>query len=219
MLVLGEHEVVRRSFTQIEALKDPAQLAERWQKLADGLEVHASAEETIFYPELLQGVDHAQDDTEHAGHDHNQIRDAVRGVDSHPVGAASGGGVPAGARGDRRPPRGGGTEMLPPFRDGIGADKRNELGLRWLEFHEQHDRANGLSGQTKTPRPTSPSTPAQGQPARPPRPGRKPGVDVLARGATGSPPCAAGAVPRRTVRPASGTPGPHGPVPVFPLPR
>jgi len=40
-------------------------------------------------------------------------------------------------------------EMLPPFRDGIEADKRNELGMRWLEFHEQHDRAKGLSGQTK----------------------------------------------------------------------
>jgi len=88
VLVLGEHEVFRRSFTQIEALEDPAQLAQRWQELADGLEVHASAEETIFYPELLQGVDHAQDDTEHAVHDHNEIR-----------------GVPAGARGDRRPPR------------------------------------------------------------------------------------------------------------------
>ena len=48
MLVLGEHEVFRRSFTQIEAPGDPAQLAERWQKLADGLEVHASAKETIF---------------------------------------------------------------------------------------------------------------------------------------------------------------------------
>ncbi len=79
VLVLGEHEVFRRSFTQIEALEDRAQLAKRWQELADGLEVHASAEETIFYPELLQGVDHAQDDTEHAVHDHNEIRDAVRG--------------------------------------------------------------------------------------------------------------------------------------------
>ncbi len=42
-------------------------------------------------------------------------------------------------------------EMLPPFRDGIGADKRTELGMRWLELHEQHDRAKGLSGQTKDP--------------------------------------------------------------------
>jgi len=48
VLVPGEHEVFRRSLTQIEAPGDPAQLAERWQKLADGLEVHASAKETIF---------------------------------------------------------------------------------------------------------------------------------------------------------------------------
>jgi len=152
VLVLGEHEVFRRSFNQIEALEDPAQLAQRWQELADGLEVHASAEETIFYPELLQGVEHAQDDTEHAVHDHTEIRDAVRGVDTHPVGAdqwwvafRQARAVTADHLDEEE------REMLPPFRDGLGADKRHELGMRWLEFHEQHDRAKGLSGQPKDP--------------------------------------------------------------------
>jgi iron-sulfur cluster repair protein YtfE (RIC family) len=152
VLVLGEHEVFRRSFTQIEALEDPAQLAQRWQELADGLEVHASAEETIFYPELLQSVEHAQDDTEHAVHDHNEIRDAVRGVDTHPVGADQWWAAFRQARevtADHLDEEE--REMLPAFRDGVGADKRHELGMRWLEFHEQHDRAKGLSGQTKDP--------------------------------------------------------------------
>jgi len=114
--------------------------------------VHASAEETIFYLGLLQGVDHAQDDTEHAVHDHNQIRDAVRGVHAHPVGADQWCAAFRQARAvtadhlDEQE-----REMLPPFRDGIGADKRDALGMRWLEFHEQHDRAKGLSGQTKDP--------------------------------------------------------------------
>jgi len=152
VLVLGEHEVFRRSFTQIEALEDPAQLAKRWQELADGLEVHASAEETIFYPELLQGVDHAQDDTAHAVHDHNEIRDAVSEVDAHPVGADTWWAAFRHARqvtADHLDEEE--RDMLPPFRDGVRADKRNELGMRWLEFHEQHDRAKGLSGRTKDP--------------------------------------------------------------------
>jgi len=114
--------------------------------------VHASAEETIFYLGLLQGVDRAQDDTEHAVHDHNQIRDAVRGVDAHPVGADQWWAAFRQARAvtadhlDEQE-----REMLPPFRDGIEADKRTALGIRWLELHEQHDRAKGLSGQTKDP--------------------------------------------------------------------
>jgi len=216
VLVLGEHEVFRRSLTQIEAPEDPAQLAERWRQLADGLEVHASAEETIFYPELLQGVDHAQDDTQHAVHDHNQIRDAVRGVHSHPVGADQWWAAFRQARAvtadhlDEEE-----REMLPPFRDGIGADKRNELGIRWRSCTSS---TTGPKAYPARPKPRGLRCPARlnkgdqrGQHA--------PGVDVLVQGATGSPPCAAGAVPRRTVRPASGTPGPHGPVPVFALPR
>jgi len=114
--------------------------------------VHASAEESILYPGLLQGVDRAQDDPEHAVHDHNQIRDAVRGVDAHPVGADQWWAAFRQARAvtadhlDEQE-----REMLPPFRDGIEADKRTALRMRWLEFHEQHDRAKGLSGQTKDP--------------------------------------------------------------------
>ena len=33
---------------------DPAQVRERWQDLADQLEVHASGEEEIFYPALKE---------------------------------------------------------------------------------------------------------------------------------------------------------------------
>jgi len=88
VLVLDEHEVFRRSFTQIEAPGDPAQLAERWQNSPTAS--RCTPRRRFFYPELPQGVDHAQDDTEHAVHHHNQIRDAVRRVDTHPVGADQG---------------------------------------------------------------------------------------------------------------------------------
>src|SRR5215469_12853538 len=57
------------------------------------LEVHAAAEEAIFYPELLKvgiaarrkaGV---EDETLDAIHDHNEIRDAVAEVARHAVGS------------------------------------------------------------------------------------------------------------------------------------
>jgi hypothetical protein len=63
-----------------------------WGRLATFLELHAAAEEEVFYPALLQvglaahraaGV---EDETVDAIHDHNDIRDAVAEVARHQVG-------------------------------------------------------------------------------------------------------------------------------------
>ena len=35
--------------------------------------------------------------------------------------------------------------MLRPFQDEVDEQKRTDLGMRWLKFHEDHDRARGLS--------------------------------------------------------------------------
>lgn len=152
VLIQSEHEAFRRSFTEIEQLTDPGDLGPRWQELADQLEVHASAEEVIFYPELLQEVDEVEGDTEHAVHDHNEIRDAVRTVGGHEVGTdawweafRTAREVTADHLGEEE------RDILPPFRDGVDSVKRNELGMRWLEFHETHDRADGLSGDDVDP--------------------------------------------------------------------
>jgi hypothetical protein len=152
VLILSEHEAFRRSFTEIEALTAADEVRERWQELADQLEVHASGEEEIFYPELLQEVDDSSDDTEHAVHDHNEIRDAVRAVDAEELVSdawweafRTAREVTADHLGEEE------RDMLASFRDSVDADKRNELGMRWLQFHEEHDRAAGLSGDDKDP--------------------------------------------------------------------
>jgi hypothetical protein len=152
VLVLSEHETFRRSFTEIEQLTEADQLRERWSELSDQLEVHASAEEAIFYPELLQDVDDVEGETEHAVHDHNEIREACRAVDEHEVGSdpwweafRSAREVTADHLDEEE------RDMLPPFREGVAAEKRSELGMAWLEFHETHDRAKGLSGEEKDP--------------------------------------------------------------------
>lgn len=152
VLILSEHESFRRSLAEVEQLTDPEQLAARWQELADRLEVHASGEEVIFYPELLREVGDSEGDTEHAVKDHNEIREAVRAVAGHEVGSDSWWQTFRTAREvtaehlDEEE-----RDVLPPFRDSVDQDTRNELGMRWLAFHEEHDRAEGLTGGDKDP--------------------------------------------------------------------
>jgi hypothetical protein len=75
---------------------DPADtrtLEALWGRLRAFLEVHAEAEERIFYPALLRvgdgagGKSDAEDETEHAIRDHNKIRSAVMAVDKLGVGS------------------------------------------------------------------------------------------------------------------------------------
>ena len=94
-LILDDHHEQRRLFAMLEQISqaDTEVLSALWGRLAVFLEVHAAAEEAIFYPALLQvglaarrrsGV---EDETLDAIHDHNDIRDAVAEVATHPVGS------------------------------------------------------------------------------------------------------------------------------------
>ena len=93
-LVLDDHHEQRRLFAILEQIdqSDTQALAAVWGRLAAFLEVHAAAEEAIFYPALLQAGIAArrkagvEDETLDAIHDHNEIRDAVTEVARHPVG-------------------------------------------------------------------------------------------------------------------------------------
>ena len=93
-LILDDHHEQRRLFAILEQVgrTDTGVLAAVWSRLAAFLELHAAAEEEIFYPVLLQvglagrratGV---EEETLDAIHDHNEIRDAVTEVARHQVG-------------------------------------------------------------------------------------------------------------------------------------
>ncbi len=151
-LILSEHEAFRRTFAEIEQLRDPAELGQRWRELADSLEVHAVGEEEIFYPELLQDVDDSEGETKHAVEDHNEIRETTSAVDEHEVGtdewweafrACREATVDHLAEEE--------NDVLPPFQAQVGSEHRDALGMRWLEFHERHEDAEGLSGETVDP--------------------------------------------------------------------
>ena len=94
-LILDDHHEQRRLFAILEQI-DPANTAALkavWDRLASFLEVHAEAEEQLFYPELLrvgEGVDSVdpEAETKDAIADHNDIRNAVAAVADHEVGSA-----------------------------------------------------------------------------------------------------------------------------------
>ena len=87
-LILDDHHEQRRLFAILEQIdpSDTAALDAIWGRLAAFLEVHAEAEERFFYPALLKvgegagGKDDAEDETEDAISDHNEIRDAIAQV-------------------------------------------------------------------------------------------------------------------------------------------
>ncbi|MET9027030.1 hemerythrin domain-containing protein [Nocardia sp. NPDC004168] len=93
-LILDDHHEQRRLFAILEQIDrgETAALSAIWDRLAAFLELHAQAEEEIFYPELLQAgiaarrASGTEDETLDAIHDHNEIRDAVAEVARHQVG-------------------------------------------------------------------------------------------------------------------------------------
>ncbi len=94
-LILDDHHEQRRLFAMLEQIDraDTGPLNAVWERLASFLELHAAAEEEIFYPALLQagtGAGRAgsvEDETLDAIHDHNDIRDAVVAVADNKVGS------------------------------------------------------------------------------------------------------------------------------------
>ena len=146
-LILSEHDVFRRDFDALDGLSGE-QLSQAWDRLAEALEVHAAGEEAVFYPHVVRTLPDGAPETEHALHDHNEIRSAAHAVAEHEV--ASDGWWQAvkhcqEVNGEHMAEEE--RDILGDFKDTIDQDKRDELGLAWLAFHAEHERAEGLSGE------------------------------------------------------------------------
>jgi Hemerythrin HHE cation binding domain len=93
-LILDDHREQRRLFSILEQISpgDTRALSAVWSRLGIFLDLHAEAEEAIFYPALLQAglaarrQAGAEEETLDAIRDHNDIRDAVADVARHQVG-------------------------------------------------------------------------------------------------------------------------------------
>ncbi len=146
-LILDDHHEQRRLFAILEQIDraDTATLEAIWARLSAFLEVHAAAEEEIFYPELLRvgirtgGTGTAEAETLDAIHDHNDIRDAIAVVGEHVVGSNEWFDAVAGvnlANGDHMAEEE--REGLTDFRRHAGLELRHKLAVAFAGFEARH---------------------------------------------------------------------------------
>ena len=157
-LILDDHHEQRRLFSIIEQIdrSDTAALSAVWGRLAAFLEVHAEAEEQIFYPELLKlgkgagGKDSPEAETEDAIEDHNEIRDAVAAVAGHEVGSDAWFDAVATANkanGDHMAEEE--REGLTDFREHVPLQERHDLAVSFAAFEANH--VTGVVPKDKDP--------------------------------------------------------------------
>ena len=146
-LILDDHHEQRRLFAILEEVdpSDTRTLSAIWGRLAAFLEIHAEAEEQLFYPALLRlgqgagGKADARDETEHAIRDHNKIRRAVAAVAQHPVGSPAWMAAVAAANkenGDHMAEEE--REGLADFRHTAALGTRHELAVAFAAFEAVH---------------------------------------------------------------------------------
>lgn len=153
-LILDDHETQRRRFAELDEHRDgpPEVLQSHWGPLGVMLELHAAAEEELFYPRLLAVGVEAKDETEDAISDHNEIRDAVRRANDLQAGSDEWWDAVRAAResnGDHMAEEERGA--LADLRAHDDPSIRAELGARWVEYTTEHAGLRGLSVTDRDP--------------------------------------------------------------------
>lgn len=156
-VILDEHTWFREQFAALDELQagspvDVDAVRGLWEPLAARLDVHAIAEEQIFYPQLLAKGEDPEDETLDAIGDHNDIRDGVHSAARHPIGTGEWWEAVGQARAandehmaeEER-------EGLADFRLHAPAGLREALGARFADFLASHPTAEGLDVSDKDP--------------------------------------------------------------------
>lgn len=157
-VILNDHHDQRRMFAILEEMQGaaPADLAAVWGRLRILLEVHAKAEEDLFYPELLAlgtgegGKASPEDETTDAIHDHNEIRDALAEVEGHGPGSPEWWSAIAKVNevnGDHMAEEE--REGLTDFRRHAGLELRHHLAVAFYAFEAAH--AGGIDSHDVDP--------------------------------------------------------------------
>ncbi|GGL85516.1 hemerythrin domain-containing protein [Nakamurella endophytica] len=154
-LIYEDHDWFRRHFFYLDDAKTEDELRAVWEPLAVRLDMHADAEETVFYPALLRKgwAGDPEDETEDAIDDHNEIRDAVADSRRHPVGSPEW----FEAVGKARTENGEHLdeeerEALPDFIKSSTPQLRHELAMQWLQFYHRHPAGKGIDESDKDPK-------------------------------------------------------------------
>ncbi len=146
-LILDDHQEQRRLFAILEEISrtDTPTLSAVWERLGVFLELHAAAEEAVFYPALLQvGLaasrqEGAEAETLDAIRDHNEIRDAVTEVARLQVGTKEWFAAVAAANlanSDHMAEEE--REGLTDFRRLAGLQQRHDLGVAFTAFQARN---------------------------------------------------------------------------------
>ena len=146
-LILDDHHEQRRLFAILEQVgrSDTRTLSAVWARLGAFLELHAAAEEAVFYPALLRvGLAAsrragAEEETLDAIRDHNDIRDAVAEVARHRVGSDEWFAAVAAANvanGDHMAEEE--REGLTDFRRLAGLQERHDLAIAFAAFEAEN---------------------------------------------------------------------------------
>jgi hypothetical protein len=157
-VILRDHEWFRRQFIALfdlaaESAPDVAAMAAIWEPLAARLDVHAAAEEAIFYPQLLaRGEDDPEDETLDAIGDHNDIRDGVHDAARHQVASEQWWSAVLTTR------KANDEHMAEEEREGLAdfrlhapADLRERLGRELAEYLDRHPTTAGVDVEDKDP--------------------------------------------------------------------
>ena len=146
-LILDDHHEQRRLFAILEQIDraDTGTLSAVWARLSAFLELHAAAEEEIFYPALLQAglstgrAGSAEEETLDAIGDHNDIRDTIAAAASPVVGTDEWYAAIAAvnlANGDHMAEEE--REGLTDFRRLAGLARRHDLAVAFAAFEARH---------------------------------------------------------------------------------
>jgi hypothetical protein len=157
-LILSDHHEQRRRFAILDDIDraDIATLTAVWARLAAMLEVHARAEELYFYPELLKLGGRlgrkatADEETEDAIADHNQIRDGILAASQHDVGSEGWwAGVGAARKANDEHMGEEEHEGLEDFRRFADLELRHRLAVPFAAYEAEH--ADGIPIQDEDP--------------------------------------------------------------------
>ncbi len=145
-LILDDHESFRARFAELEKLRDDATAAAAiWAPLAAELEVHATAEERFFYPQLLKRVDDMEDETEDAVSDHDEIRQGIRRAAAADLGSDDWwGGIQDAREANDEHLAEEERDDLAPFLEKASLEVRQQVGEEFAAFKLEHAHGVGL---------------------------------------------------------------------------
>ncbi len=152
-VIRTDHEWFRAQFSAVaEARDDRDTLTRLWTDLSARLEVHAAAEEALFYPRLLKDDADAVEDTEDAIRDHNEIRDAIRDSQQFSIGDEGWWkAVEATKKANDEHMEEEEEGPLREFDDAAAVREQADLAASFAAFETDHAGARGISIEDKDP--------------------------------------------------------------------